>query len=109
MVMPFRLTMHFMYVNLKVGSMTMSTSSCIFNVLYHSGNGLLQFLGTDDSGLGTHRELVDLGRERPLGSTLTRHAHIVKLGAHEFQGLSSIPWYLYSMMLHRGPCHTNSY
>ena len=33
--------------------------------------GLLQFLGTDDSGAGTHRELVDLGRERPLGSTLT--------------------------------------
>ena len=32
--------------------------------------GLLQFLGTDDSGPGTHRELDDLGRERPLGSTL---------------------------------------
>ncbi len=32
--------------------------------------GLLQFLGTDDSGPGTHRELDDLGRERPLASTL---------------------------------------
>ncbi len=33
--------------------------------------GLLQFLGTDYSGAGTHRELVDLGRERPPGLTLT--------------------------------------
>ncbi len=36
-----------------------------------SYDGLLQFLGTDDSGAGRHRELVDLGRERPPGLTLT--------------------------------------
>ncbi len=33
--------------------------------------GLLQFLGSDDSGARTHRELDDLGREQPLGLTLT--------------------------------------
>ncbi len=32
-------------------------------------NGLLQSQGTDDSGAGTHWELVNLGRERPLGTT----------------------------------------
>ncbi len=41
----------------------------LFNVILIR---LLQFLGTDDPGAGTHRELVDLGRERPPGLTLTR-------------------------------------
>ena len=39
---------------------------------------------------------------------ISRHAHMLKSGAHEFEGLSSNAWHLYSMGLHRGPCHTNS-
>ncbi len=38
--------------------------------------------------------------------TSCRHAHILKSGAHKFEALSSIAWHLYSMVLHRGPCHT---
>ncbi len=45
----------------------------VTSVIVKSSVIKLQLLGTDDSGAGTHREVDDLGRERPLGSTLTRN------------------------------------